>query len=87
MSKPHVRYADLGRCTIGGSAWVFVCDHPRCKSGWKTTSEVLGIIERLPNGPVFETLNTIYHPAPTDETFPSSSGALKLIGRPGQYAI
>jgi len=79
--KPHVKYSDLGRCQVGKSAFVFICDHPqfRRKVGWATTSKVLSILEPLPNGPVFETLNSIYHPATTDESFPDPSKALALL--------
>ena len=78
LSKPQIRYADLGNCLIGRRADVFVRTHPSVPripvgGAWITTSEVLGFLRHEANGPVFETRNSIYRPEETDETLPKAS--------------
>lgn len=74
MSKPEIRYSDMGTCLIGRGADVYLRDHPSVKlpegGAWVTTSEVLGFVRQTMNGPVFETRNTIYLPYPADGTLP-----------------
>lgn len=70
LTKPEIRYADLGKCAKGESARVFLREHPQVKlpegGQWVYTSAVLGFIRHTFNGPVFETLNSIYLPYPAD---------------------
>ena len=71
MMKPRVIYVDLAeQPCIGRSAKVFTRNHykPRL-TGWVITSAVVRIVPN-PTGPQFETRNTVYIPAPTDETNP-----------------
>jgi hypothetical protein len=68
MLKPRVCYIDAAYPpTVGRSATVFTVDHPRL-NGWVCTSKVLVIA-----GKQFETLNTIYYQAETDESRPYTS--------------
>jgi hypothetical protein len=75
--KPQVQYADIGDCRIGENAYVFLKQHPSLPlpvgGTWVHTSEVLGFIRHEANGPVFETRNSIYRPAETDESLPKAT--------------
>lgn len=53
-------------------ARVLPVDHPNLELNhkWTLTSNVLKVIEQA-RGPVFETRNSIYHPAETDESVPA----------------
>lgn len=76
MSKPKVRYADVGFVTPGFSATVLPLDHPSdtvSNTTWARTSPVQKILYQSSNGPVFETLNTIYLSADTIEHVPEAS--------------
>ena len=67
MNKPRVCYVDAAKSPmVGYSAWVFTANHykPRL-NGWVRTSKVLSISEIQ-----FETMNTIYYQAETDESNP-----------------
>lgn len=69
--KPRVRYADVGPVVEGRAASCIPVDHPNFEinNKWILTTPVLKVI-RQANGPVFETRNTIYWPAETDESLP-----------------
>lgn len=58
--KRRVTYTDLGRCKEGQRANVYIKNQ-----GWFTTTPVIEIVPHC-DGPVFETHNSIYWPAPTD---------------------
>ena len=75
LLKPEVEYADLMKCVIGYPAIVYTVDHPNLttKHKWRKTSPVVRITQHTPNGPVFETRNSIYKPEETDETLPKAS--------------
>ena len=77
LLKPQIRYADIGDCHIGASAFIFLKKHPSLPlpegGEWVYTSEVLGFLRHEANGPVFETRNSIYKPEETDETLPKAS--------------
>lgn len=76
MSKPKVRYADVGFVAPGFSATVRPLDHPSdlvSNKTWVRTTPVQKILYHSSNGPVFETLNTIYLPADTIEHVPEAS--------------
>jgi hypothetical protein len=78
LLKPEIRYSDVGTCLTHRPADVFVKAHPnvaRIPLGgcWIKTSSVLRIIRHEANGPVFETLNSIYRPDETDETLPKAA--------------
>lgn len=78
MSKPKVRYIDVGFVTVGDSALVLPLDHPSdtvSNTTWARTSPVQKILYQASNGPVFETLNTVYLPADTIEYAPEASAA------------
>lgn len=67
--KPEVRYIDLGNCLLGESADVKLESHHSCilpGPCWVHTSKVLRFIRATLSGPVFETQNTIYTPAPVE---------------------
>lgn len=66
--KPRVHYADVGPVREGFSARVLAIDHPNLdlNSKWVFTSQVLKLLERT-TGPVFDTHNTVYWPAETDD--------------------
>lgn len=79
LTKPEIRYVDLGNCRKGESADVCLRagEHPHeyrfgalpgTDGGtiWVKTSAVLGFIRHTFNGPVFETRNSIYLPYPAD---------------------
>lgn len=73
-TKQRVRYIDLGYCVIGQSAVVLPLDHPSdlvSNRTWAQTSPVVSIIDQA-NGKVFETRNTVYWPAETDESLPEA---------------
>ena len=75
--KPRVQYADVGNpLVMGRIAWVIPIDHPKLDLNfkWTTTSNVLKVIQQA-RGPVFETRNSIYHPAGTDDTVPAYKSA------------
>lgn len=61
-SKRRVTYTDLARCEVGHSAQVYIRSQ-----GWFRTTKVIEIVPHC-DGPVFETRNSIYWPAPTDGT-------------------
>jgi hypothetical protein len=67
--KPRVQYIDLAHCVVGQSAKVMPLDHPReeINRTWVHTSPVLRFMLQS-RGPVFETRNTVYWPAETDES-------------------
>lgn len=70
--KPRVRYADVELpVRMGDTALLVPVDHPNLglNSLWIRTSTVEKVIDQA-RGPVFETLNTIYHPGDTDESLP-----------------
>ena len=73
-TKPRIHYSDLGKLEVGRAALVIPVDHPMACANfhWVTTSRVLGVLYQAPGGPVFETRNSIYLPAETDETAPVS---------------
>ena len=75
LLKPVVKYSDLSKCVIGHGAIVYTVEHPRLatKYKWRVTSPVLRFIRHEANGPVFETMNSIYRPEETDETLPKAS--------------
>jgi len=75
LLKPQIEYADLMKCVIGYPAIVYTVDHPNLttKHKWRRTSPVVRITQHTPNGPVFETMNSIYKPAGTDETLPKAT--------------
>lgn len=76
--KPQVRYKDLSFLRVGLPAMVMPIDHPSefvSNHVWATTSTVQAILYESSNGPVFETENTIYLPADTDEYVPEASPA------------
>ncbi len=66
--KPIVYYADLAHLEIGRSAWVFLRQHPvspiSVGGEWVFTSRVQAIHKPAADGPVFETLNSLYMPSP-----------------------
>lgn len=67
--KQTVKYIDLAFCIIGFPATVVPLNHPSdlvSNRVWATTSTVQSITW-TPNGPVFETLNTIYVPVDEDD--------------------
>lgn len=59
-AKRRVIYVDLARCEVGERAQVYIKGQ-----GWFSTSPVVEIMPHC-DGPVFETRNSIYWPAPTD---------------------
>jgi hypothetical protein len=62
MNKPRVKYVDCMPVQTDDSATVYTRDHYKPKlSGWIRTSNVKSIVF-TPNGPVFETRNTVYEP-------------------------
>ena len=64
MSKPLVKYADLGFCVVGCPASVIPLNHPdpRVRNyRWATTSKVQSLTW-TPYGPRFETTHSIYVP-------------------------
>lgn len=69
MNKPRVCYIDIARpLQIGRGATVFTVNHYKPQlTGWIRTSKVLSI-----SGAEFETLNTIYYQAESDESDPYS---------------
>lgn len=58
--KRKVTYTDLAFCEEGQSARVYIKGQ-----GWFRTTKVIEIVPHC-DGPVFETRNSIYWPAPTD---------------------
>lgn len=72
--KNKIEYSDLGTCVIGKRAHVFLRQHPTVKlpegGTWVFTSAVLGFLKTGSNGPIFETMNSIYTPFT-----PESNGA------------
>lgn len=66
MSKPRIQYVDALPVVVGRGALVLLAD------GWVKTSAVQQMWPHS-NGPLFETLNTIYAPPDTDETLPQAS--------------
>lgn len=67
--KQTVKYIDLGFCVVGCPARVVPLNHPHQfvkNREWATTSPVQSLTW-TPNGPVFETLNTIYVPVDEDD--------------------
>lgn len=78
--KPTVRYIDLGKLVVGESARALVRLHPLMHQPvpfWVRTSIVQRIRSVTPVGPVFETMNSIYTPIPTDESLPDQSKRLE----------
>lgn len=74
LLKHEIKYADLMKCVIGQRAHVYVVAHPAApQRSWLFTSPVVRMLQHTPNGPVFETLNSIYRPEETDETLPKAS--------------
>jgi hypothetical protein len=76
--KPEIKYADIGNCLTHRSADVFVLFHPLIREipvggCWIKTSRVVKILRHESNGSVFETLNSVYRPADTDEMLPKAS--------------
>lgn len=67
MTKPLIHYYDVvpESVVVGRHALMWL---PR--RGLVSTSTVQKLMDKRPNGPVFETLNTIYAPHVTDETYP-----------------
>lgn len=59
-AKRRITYVDLGFCEVGCNAVVYIKGQ-----GWFRTTKVIEIVPHC-DGPVFETLNSIYWPAPTD---------------------
>jgi hypothetical protein len=69
--KPRVHYADMaGEVAVGQYVRVIPVNHPdKGLNGiWVYTSLVQAIWSANRKGPVFETLNTVYAPAPDDDT-------------------
>lgn len=58
--KRRLFYVDLVRCEVGRSAQVMIKNQ-----GWFNTTAVIEIVPHC-DGPVFETKNSFYWPAPTD---------------------
>ena len=81
MIKPRVCYIDAARKPeVGRSALVFTVDHYLQLHGWIKTSKVLNV-----NGAQFETLNTIYYQAETDESNPPYTSEKSLDKTPPCY--
>lgn len=75
MGKPAIYYSDINpRVTVGARAWVYASEHHtlrlRNSGDWIHTSTVQAVLRDTPNGPVFETYNTIYSPVSTDDSGP-----------------
>lgn len=68
--KNKIEYSDLGTCVVGKRAHVFLHQHPTVKlpegGTWVFTSVVLGFQKHTANGPVFETVNSVYTPFITE---------------------
>lgn len=77
ITKKRVRYRDLQPpVAIGRIVLVLPVDHPSedvSNKTWAYTSRVRAVLYESSNGPVFETENTIYLPAETDEFIPEAS--------------
>ena len=58
--KRRITYTDLAYCKEGEGARVYIRNN-----GWFRTTPVIEIVPHC-DGPVFETKNSIYWPAPTD---------------------
>lgn len=75
--KRRVRYKDLQPgLMVGWSALVLPIDHYSeyvSNHVWARTSPVQAILYESSSGPVFETENTLYMPADTDEYVPEAS--------------
>jgi hypothetical protein len=62
MNKPRVKYVDCMPPQLFHTVWVYTRNHYRPQlHGWVRTSQVQSIVA-TPNGPVFETRNTVYEP-------------------------
>ena len=68
---PGVRVGDRARLLLKGTKPI---------TGWVITSKVQRI-ENKPNGPLLETMNTIYIPPTTDESLPHSDAISRLEPR------
>ena len=68
--KPLIHYYDVipELVIVGARALIWLPQR-----GLVSTSAVQKIMDKRPNGPVFETLNTIYAPHVTDESYPVPS--------------
>lgn len=66
-SKPRIQYVDVLPVVRGESARVLIRNQ-----GWMRTTRVVALWNH-PNGPLFETQNTIYAPPETDESRPIAS--------------
>lgn len=75
--KTRVRYADLKPpVRMGERALVIPVNHPNLELNykWILTTTVQKVIDQA-RGPVFETRNSIYHPAETDDSVPAYKSA------------
>jgi len=71
--KPEIYYVDIAKCVLNQRANVLLREHHRLQfSGlaWVETSRVVRLIRKTPEGPVFETLNSIYAPYPAEAPNP-----------------
>lgn len=70
--KPTYHYVDIGHFKVGERADVLLREHKVVfpYPVWVPTSKVVGLIVNTTDGPVFETMNSIYRPYATDDTPP-----------------
>jgi hypothetical protein len=76
MSKPTVRYIDVQiPIIVGRPTLVLPLDHPSTHVSNRRWAQTTAVQSQRPgvNGPVFETRNTTYIAAETDESLPRAT--------------